>query len=130
MRHSVHHSAYLSEHAASDRLPCFLHSSLRTALRLSLHEAFYQRLSVRYHLPPLNLQETLGYVRHHVRVAGFTAGTLFTDDAVTRIFEYSKGFLRRINQVCTTALMAGAIDQKSVIDEASVRKAIAELEYE
>ena len=29
-----------------------------------------------------------------------------------------------------TALMAGAIDQKSVIDEASVRKAIADIEYE
>ena len=53
-----------------------------------------------------------------------------TDDAISRIFEYTKGFPRRINQVCTTALMAGAIDQKSVIDESSVRKAIADLEYE
>lgn len=106
------------------------HPSLRTTLRLSLHEAFFQRLAVRYHLPPLDLQETLGYVRHHVRVAGFSASILFTDDAITRIFEYTKGFPRRINQVCTTALMAGAIDQKAVIDESSIRKAIAELEHE
>jgi len=106
------------------------HPSLRTTLRLNIHEAFYQRLSVRYHLPPLDLQETIGYVRHHVQVAGFSAGTLFTDDAITRVFDYTKGIPRRINQVCTTALMAGAIDQKSVIDEASVRKAIADLEYE
>ena len=106
------------------------HPSLRTTLRLAIHEAFYQRLSVRYHLPPLDLQETIGYVRHHVKIAGFIAGTLFTDDAITRVFDYTKGFPRRINQVCTTALMAGAIDQKAVIDEASVRKAIADLEYE
>jgi len=106
------------------------HPSLRTTLRLAIHEAFYQRLSVRYHLPPLDLQETIGYVRHHVKIAGFTTGNLFTDDAITRVFDYTKGFPRRINQVCTTALMAGAIDQKSVIDEASVRKAIADLEYE
>jgi general secretion pathway protein A len=106
------------------------HPSLRTSLRLTVHEAFYQRLSVRYHLPPLDLQETLGYVKHHVQVAGFTAGTLFTDDAITRIFEYTKGLPRRINQVCTTALMAGMIDQKSVIDETSVRKAIADLEHD
>jgi type II secretory pathway predicted ATPase ExeA len=106
------------------------HPSLHSTLRLTIHEAFYQRLSVRYHLPPLDLQETIGYVKHHVRVAGFAAGTLFTDDAITRIFEYTKGLPRRINQVCTTALMAATIDQKSAIDETSVRKAIADLEYE
>jgi type II secretory pathway predicted ATPase ExeA len=106
------------------------HPSLRTSLRLAVHEAFYQRLSVRYHLPPLDLRETIGYVKHHVQVAGFTAATLFTDNAITRIFEYTKGLPRRINQVCTTALMAGMIDQKSVIDETSVRKAIADLEHD
>jgi general secretion pathway protein A len=114
------------------------HPSLRSTLRLSVHEAFYQRLAVRYHLPPLDLQETIGYVKHHVQVAGFTAATLFTDDAITRIFEYTKGLPRRINQVCTTALMAAMIDQKSIVDESSVRKAlylsyrtsaIADLEY-
>ena len=104
--------------------------SCAPALRLTVNEAFYQRLAMRYHLGPLDLQETIGYVRHHVQVAGYTAGTLFTDDAITRIFEYTKGLPRRINQVCTTALMAGVIDQKSVIDEATVRKAIAELEHE
>jgi type II secretory pathway predicted ATPase ExeA len=106
------------------------HPSLRTTLRLNIHEAFYQRLSVRYHLPPLDLHETIGYVRHHIQVAGFSAGILFTDDAITRVFDYTKGLPRRINQVCTTALMAGAIAQKSVIDETSVRQAIADLEYE
>jgi len=106
------------------------HPSLRATLRLSIHEAFYQRLSVRFHLPPLDLHETIGYVRHHVQVAGFPSGTLFTDDAIARIFDYTKGFPRRINQVCTTALMAGAIDQKSVIDESSVRQAIADIECE
>jgi general secretion pathway protein A len=106
------------------------HPSLRSSLRLTVHEAFYQRLSVRYHLPPLDLQETIGYVKHHVLVAGFTGGNLFTDDAITRVFDYTKGLPRRINQVCTTALMAGMIDQKSVIDETSVRKAIADLEHD
>mgnify|MGYP006285577827 FL=1 len=122
-----------SAHMDSQSLATLLlvgHPSLRATLRLAIHEAFYQRLSVRFHLPPLDLHQTIGYVRHHVQVAGFPADTLFTDDAIASIFDYTKGFPRRINQVCTTALMAGAIDQKSVIDEASVRKAIADLEYE
>jgi type II secretory pathway predicted ATPase ExeA len=106
------------------------HPDLRRTLHLSVHEAFTQRLAVRYHLGPLDLQETIGYIKHQVRIAGYTAGTLFTDDAIQRIFEYTKGIPRRINQVCTTALMAGLIDQKSVLDESTLRKAIADLDHE
>lgn len=106
------------------------HPDLRRTLHLSVHEAFTQRLAVRYHLGPLDLQETVGYIKHQVRIAGYTAGALFTDDAIQRIFEYTKGIPRRINQVCTTALMAGLIDQKSVLDESTLRKAIADLDHE
>lgn len=106
------------------------HPDLRRMLHLSINEAFEQRLTVRCHLPALDLQETLGYVKHQLRIAGHTTGSLFTDDALQRIFEYTKGIPRRINQVCTTALMAGLIDQKSVIDESTIRKAIADLDHD
>ncbi len=86
------------------------HPDLRRALHLSVHEAFTQRLAVKCHLAVLDLAETTGYIKHHVRIAGNTAGPLFTDDAIQRIFEYTKGIPRRINQVCTTALMAGLKD--------------------
>ena len=106
------------------------HPDLRRTLHLSVHEAFRQRLAVKCHLAALDLQETIGYIKHHVRIAGYTAGPLFTDDAIQRIFEYTKGLPRRINQVCTTALMAGLIDQKSILDETTIRKAIADLDHE
>lgn len=57
------------------------------------------------------------------RSPGYTTGPLFTDDAVVRIFEFTKGLPRRINQVCTIALMAGLIDQNQFLDEAAIRKA-------
>lgn len=103
---------------------------LRRTLGLTVHEAFTQRLTVRYHLGPLDLQETVGYIKHHIRVAGYTTAPLFSDDALARIFEYTKGLPRRINQVCTTALMAGLIDQKTVLDESTIRKAIADIDHE
>jgi type II secretory pathway predicted ATPase ExeA len=106
------------------------HPELRRTLQLTVHEAFNQRLSVRYHLDPLDLAETIAYVRHHIRVAGYLTGPLFTDDALGRIFEYTKGLPRRINQVCTTALMAGVIAKQTVLDESTVRKAIADLDHE
>jgi general secretion pathway protein A len=106
------------------------HPDLRRTLHLTIHEAFNQRLAVRWHLGPLDLQETLGYIKHQVQVAGFKGGALFSDDAVQRVFEYTKGLPRRINLVCTTALMAGRIDDKQIIDETTVRKAIADIEHD
>jgi type II secretory pathway predicted ATPase ExeA len=97
---------------------------------LWVHYTFNQRLTVRYHLGSLDLAETIGYIRHHVRTAGYSAGALFTDDALARIFDFTKGLPRRINQVCTTALMSGLIDQKQMLDEATIRKAIAELDHD
>lgn len=106
------------------------HPDLRRMLHLSVNEAFEQRLTVRYHLGPLDLQETIGYIKHQVRIAGYAAGSLFADDAIQRIFEYTKGVPRRINQVCTTALMAGLIDQKTILDETTIRQAIADIDHE
>jgi type II secretory pathway predicted ATPase ExeA len=106
------------------------HPDLRRTLHLSVNEAFSQRLAVRYHLGPLDLQETIGYVKHHIQVAGYHGGTLFTDDALARIFEYTKGVPRRVNQLCTTALLAGAIEHKQVLDESTIRKAIADIDHD
>ena len=106
------------------------HPDLRRTLRLSVHEALFQRITIRHHLGPMDLVETVGYVKHHVRIAGHTSDPIFTDEAIARVFDYTKGVPRRINQVCTTALMAGLIDQKSLIDESTIRKAIADIDQE
>lgn len=104
------------------------HPELATTLRLSTNQAFNQRLALRYHLAPLDLQLTLGYIQHHLAAAGYKGNTLFTDDALARIFDYTKGVPRQINRVCVTTLTAGMIDKKSVLEESTVRKAIADLE--
>jgi type II secretory pathway predicted ATPase ExeA len=102
--------------------------NLRDLLRLSTNQAFFQRLSVRYHLLPLDLQNCIAYIKHHLQLAGQHGVPLFTDDAMTRIFDYTKGVPRQINLVCTTALLAGMIDKKEVIDEAIIRKVIADMD--
>src|SRR3972149_1347999 len=54
------------------------HSELRRTLRLSIHEALWQRTSVRYHLRPLDLTETGAYIRHQVDVAGYRGQAPFS----------------------------------------------------
>ena len=104
------------------------HSELRRTLRLSIHEAFWQRTSVRFHLRALDLTETGAYIRHQVEVAGYRGTALFSDGFVAKAYDYTKGIPRQINLVCTHALMAGCADQKQVLDEMVLRQVINDLE--
>jgi type II secretory pathway predicted ATPase ExeA len=61
-------------------------------------------------------------------VAGFASGSPFSDDALKRIFEYTRGIPRQINRLCTTALISRRIDQKQILDDSTIRKAIAEID--
>ena len=104
---------------------------LRRMLQLSTHAAFAQRVTHRCHLDPLPLDVILAYIKHHLKVAGHNeAVTLFSDDALKRIAEWSQGIPRRINQLCTAALVAGAVAKVKVIDDTPVRQAIIDLERE
>ena len=104
------------------------HTELRRTLRLSIHEALWQRTSVRYHLRPLDLTETGAYIRHQVGVSGYRGQALFSDGFVAKAYDYTKGIPRQINLVCTHALMAGCAEQKAVLDEQVPRQVVADLE--
>lgn len=104
------------------------HTELRRTLRLSIHEAFWQRTSVRFHLQALDLTETGAYIRHQVEMAGHRGGALFSDGFVAKTYDYTKGIPRQINLVCTHALMAGCAEQKQVLDEMVLRQVIKDLE--
>lgn len=64
-------------------------------------------------------------LHQHLRIVGYTTGSPFSDEALKRIFEYTRGIPRQINRLCLTALIAGRIDQKQILDESTIRKAIA-----
>jgi type II secretory pathway predicted ATPase ExeA len=101
---------------------------LRRTLRLAPHEAFYQRLTTTYHLPPLDLTQSMAYIHHQITFSGYKSGTLFSDDALTRIYDYTKGIPRQINRLCITALLVGMADNKQILEESAIRKAIADLD--
>ena len=135
--------AHLLPHAIFDQLRFLLNNEMDSASLLSLvlvgqpdlahklrfapFEALDQRISVRYHLKPFDLQETAAYVKHHLRVAG-REDPLFGDGFVALVHEHSKGVPRRINNLCRTALLLGATEQKPILDEADLRRVIRDLE--
>jgi general secretion pathway protein A len=71
-----------------------------------------QRIAVRYHIAPLDLEETGGYIQRRLKVAGNpNPQTLFPEDAVQAIHRHSKGIPRLINTLCENALIAGYASQ-------------------
>ncbi|HEU5319507.1 MAG TPA: AAA family ATPase [Methylomirabilota bacterium] len=87
-----------------------------------------QRLGLRCHIGALSPDETRQYVRHRLRLAGASDAGIFTDAAVQRITEYTRGVPRIINIVCDHCLLSGFADSKRRIDAATVDEAVEYLE--
>ncbi|MES9969434.1 MAG: AAA family ATPase [Candidatus Thiodiazotropha sp.] len=64
-----------------------------------------QRITARYHLLPLNAQETGRYIAHRLAVAGIRED-LFTPMAIRLIHHFSDGIPRVINAICERAMLA------------------------
>ncbi len=87
-----------------------------------------QRISVRYHLLPLNEKETAQYIEHRLKMAGWENGQLFAADAIRRIHHYARGIPRLINSVCDISLLAGYVASAAIVNADCVNKAIKQLE--
>lgn len=87
-----------------------------------------QRITVRYHLAPLNQQEVNHYVQHRLQVSGANGAPYFTWPALWRVYHYSRGIPRLVNAVCDKALLAGFVSQSERIDFRMVGRAVSELE--
>lgn len=75
-----------------------------------------QRVSLRFHVDPMEPEDVRGYVHHRLRVAGWQGATIFADDAVAVLAERSGGVPRRVNTLATQALFVGAMRKSTSID--------------
>ena len=87
-----------------------------------------QRITIRYHLTPLSLDETAHYIQHRLHYAGGNSRPMFNRWAVRRIYSYSKGIPRLINAVCDKTLLCGYAASEDHLRWRHVRRAIRELE--
>lgn len=91
-------------------------------------EQLRQRVTVSYHLPALDVDETAAYVNH--RLARAAAGTpmVFPREVTDVIHQYSRGIPRRINVIADAVLLYGYGEGQRTIDLELTRKAIDELQ--
>ena len=96
---------------------------LRDLLRRPDLQQFFQRVSVDFFIPPLQLFEAEKYIQHRLHVAGRDA-PLFTPSAVRLIAEAAKGIPRTINILCDTSLVYGYSTNAEKIDVNLVREVL------
>ncbi|RDX36085.1 AAA family ATPase [Kangiella sp. HD9-110m-PIT-SAG07] len=85
-----------------------------------------QRITARYHLKPLSLNETASYVEHRLRIAGLQR-PLFKPSAVKKIHQSSGGIPRLINVISDRSLLGAFVEKKNTVTEAVVKRAIPEV---
>jgi general secretion pathway protein A len=85
-----------------------------------------QRITGRYHLNPLSPNETVGYVKHRLRVAGST-GEVFSPGALRETHRLSHGIPRIINVLCDRALLGAFTREEHRVTGALVRDAAGEV---
>ena len=103
--------------------------TLRRRVKLGVLAALDQRIAVRYHMSGMSLEDTAGYLRHHLQLAG-RSDTLFSDDAITLIHQTSRGYPRAVNNLAIQALLAAFAEGKALVDETSMRTAVTEVTTE
>jgi len=99
---------------------------LRVLLERNDLRQLAQRITGRYHLKPLSRDETQGYVRHRLKVAGAT-GEIFTPAALREVHRLANGIPRVINVTCDRALLGAYTQETRRVTASLVRRAAGEV---
>jgi general secretion pathway protein A len=84
------------------------------------------RVIGRSHLEGLKQKDMVGYLKHHLEIAGIQE-QLFSDEAILAIHQGSGGLLRRVNLLAKGSLIAAAREKCMVVSAEHVRLASTEI---
>jgi putative secretion ATPase (PEP-CTERM system associated) len=102
--------------------------NMRDTLTSPELEQLRQRITVSYHLLPLDAAETSAYINHRLAHAAIAEPMRFPRAAADLVHQRSRGVPRTINIICDAALMFGYAEERHDIDAPLIRDVIQELE--
>ena len=91
-------------------------------------EQLRQRITVSYHLEPLDAEETARYINHRLARASIGPPLVFDQVVTARIHARSGGVPRLINVIADAALVFGYGEEQATIDARLVDMVIADLD--
>jgi len=90
---------------------------------------FMDRISFKYTLNPLDAQETKELILYRIKAAGYNSRMdLFLDEAVGEVYNYTRGYPRKITKLCHQVLKELILQSKNAVDRRLVRDVIAKEE--
>jgi general secretion pathway protein A len=102
--------------------------NLRDKLAADQLEQLRQRITVSYHLYPLDAAETANYINHRLRRAALGTPLEFPREVTDVIHGRSRGVPRIINVICDAALVFGYAEERRQVDLPLMREVLTELE--
>jgi general secretion pathway protein A len=99
----------------------------RKLIQLKSLQAFNQRITLRFHLSPLEQDEVKPYIKHQLEIAGRT-DELFTDDVIAEIYHQARGLPRLINTFCYQCLLEIYLQGKNIVDIPTIEKVLCHYE--
>jgi len=84
------------------------HPSFLKDLKTPAISSLNQRIKRRYHLSRFSFEDTKNYIYYRLLKAGATGIPAFPEETLQKIFDYSGGVPRLINNICDTCLLIGA----------------------
>ena len=94
--------------------------------KINLLQPLKERIGVKYHLEPLDLQNTIKYILFKMKIAGANRGC-FSKEAISALHQYSEGIPLRINNICDRCLLIGFMRKAMLIDAKIVNEAIEDI---
>ncbi len=86
---------------------------------------FFDRISFKYTLNPLDKGETKELIKFRIKQGGFKSRKhLFLNDAMESIYEHTRGYPRKITMLCHKALKYLVMENKFVVDKGVIEKII------
>lgn len=111
------------------------HPSFLKDLKTPAINSLNQRIKRRYHLSRFSFEDTKNYIYFRLLKSGASGVPAFPEETLQKIFNYSGGVPRLINNICDTCLLIGASKElrtipPDVVDEARnlVEGSLAEIE--
>ena len=87
-----------------------------------------QRVSVRYTLQQLSVDEIGRYIEHRLRIAGSDGSVTFERSAIERIHRYSEGVPRLVNLLADRSMLAGYAQRTDSLTAETVERAAETLD--
>lgn len=103
------------------------HPELRDTLKLRSFEAVSQCITAHYRLSPLDEKQTYDYISHQLKLSQLNM--LFPEDLVKRIYQFTAGIPRVINQICRHCLIDMESNQLALADHQVLERVLSEFQY-